>query len=598
MAGLIGSAPIYLNGVLSFFFVFALPGLTLVSFLDIPSFPQRWIVVLLTSLTFSHALVVLVATFHLDPLISFRVVAMALVGVLVAATIRQLNQPNGSLPASTLSASDLRLLLIGLVALGLAYFNVWKNAVPNVFGEGDVSISWNSWALIWSRGDFPSGYPSPSLGYPQFIPTIWAVTYIFTGSSEQYFAFYIYVGLITIPLLLTAMKLGRIGWWQPLVFGLTFVWFIAEIQEQWLRSSLEAGFPDWVVVVFALCGFALFVCDAPTDRFDRSKMVNALAAICMLSIAAATKPLYGLVVIAFLFATIRDTRRLLEPASRRRFVMGAAGLIAVFVILYGIYYAHLTVRGMPAYHTTELSQRLAGAWKLFNSNFSLPFKAAVILGLLCGPFLPRIRWVMLPSYIAFAVWINTAGYDLRNVLGFLLIGLFITTHTATRVLLAQKTVVLRNAQWRAADGVVAAVVMVVALGLTSTLAVGDNDLKRRFAEDQLRRGQGVEFNREMARLLDRGCTLFSASPYPFTIHAFEPYRSRMEFFFYGLPLDGPTESRFNRATGCVAVLYPSEGLHPSYQNLITGYIQSRSLQKVREGGGMVLVTDCAFSKDE
>ncbi len=138
----------------------------------------------------------------------------------------------------------------------------------------------------------------------------------------------------------------------------------------------------------------------------------------------------------------------------------------------------------------------------------------------------------------------------------------------------------------------------VVLGLTSTLAVGDNDIKRRFAEDQLSRGQGLEFNREMARLLDRGCTLFSASPYPFTIHAFEPYRSRMEFFFYGLPLDGPTEGRFNGATGCVAILYPSEGLHLSYQNLITGYIQSRNLQKVREGGGMVLVTDAAASKGE
>ena len=206
MAGLIGNAPIYVNGVLSLLFVFALPGLTLVAFLEIPSFPQRWIVVLLTSLTFSYALVVLIATFHLDPLISFRAAVAALVVMLVAGTIGQRYRENGSVPASTLSASDLRLLLTGLVVLGLTYFNVWKNGVPNIFGEGDVSISWNSWALIWSQGAFPSG----ALGYPQFVPTIWAVTYIFTGSTEQYFAFYIYVGLITIPLLLTAMNLGRI----------------------------------------------------------------------------------------------------------------------------------------------------------------------------------------------------------------------------------------------------------------------------------------------------------------------------------------------------------------------------------------------------
>jgi uncharacterized membrane protein len=78
--------------------------------------------------------------------------------------------------------------------VALAYFNVWKHGVPNVFDGGDVSINWNGWALIWSQGLFPTA----SYGYPQFVPTLWAVTYIFMGSSEHYFAFYIYIGLITI----------------------------------------------------------------------------------------------------------------------------------------------------------------------------------------------------------------------------------------------------------------------------------------------------------------------------------------------------------------------------------------------------------------
>ena len=589
MAGLIGNAPIYLNSVLSLLFVFALPGLALVSFLNIQSFPQRWLVVLLTSLTVSHAMVVLVAAFHLEPLLSFRVAVAMIVVALIAGTIRQRYRPDGSTGASTLNASDLRLLLIGLVALGLTYFNLWKNAVPNVFGEGDVSISWNSWALIWSQGHFPSG----AIGYPQFIPTIWAVTYIFTGSTEQYFAFYIYIGLITIPLLLTAMNLGRIGWWQPLAFGFTFIWFIAEIQEHWLRSTIEAGFPDWVGAVFSLSGFALFVCGAPGDDFDRSRMVTALAAICMLSIAAATKPLYGLVVVAFLLAAIVDARRLLEPASRRWFLVGAASVMALFVILYGIYYMHLIVQGMPHYPTKELSARILGTWKLFNSNFTAAFKVVVVLGLLSGPFIPRVRWVILPAYIAFAVWVNTAGYDLRNVLGFLAIGAFITIHNAAGAYLARKTIFLSNAQWRATDGVVAAFLAALVVGLTSTFAVGDNEIKRRFAEDQLSRGQGVEFNREIARLLEQGCTLFSTSSYPFTIHAFDPYRSRMEYFFNGLPLDEPTEDRFHRAKGCVAVLYPSGGLWPSYQDLVDRYIQSRGLQKLLEDRGMVLVASGA-----
>ena len=59
--------------------------------------------------------------------------------------------------------------------------------------------------MIPAAGEFPKS----SYGYPQFVPTIWAVTYIFTGSNEQYFAFYIYIALIVMPLGLNAMVLGR-----------------------------------------------------------------------------------------------------------------------------------------------------------------------------------------------------------------------------------------------------------------------------------------------------------------------------------------------------------------------------------------------------
>ena len=87
--------------------------------------------------------------------------------------------------------------LVGsLVVLGFTYLNIWKHGVPNVFQGSDVSASWNRWALIWSHGSFPTG----SCGYPQFVPTTWAVTYIFTGSTEQYFAYYTYVVLIIVPI--------------------------------------------------------------------------------------------------------------------------------------------------------------------------------------------------------------------------------------------------------------------------------------------------------------------------------------------------------------------------------------------------------------
>ena len=82
MAGLIGGAPIYLNGVLSLLFVFVLPGLALVDSLEISEFPRRWLFVVLTSLTVSHALVVAIAALHMDPLLTFRIATTGLLVIL------------------------------------------------------------------------------------------------------------------------------------------------------------------------------------------------------------------------------------------------------------------------------------------------------------------------------------------------------------------------------------------------------------------------------------------------------------------------------------------------------------------------------------
>jgi hypothetical protein len=133
MAGLIGNAPIYVNGLLSLLFVFVLPGLACASLLRIPDFPQRWFAVFLSSLIANHALVTLIAAFHLDPLLTYRIVACVVVVVPVVAMIVRRSRPASSPERSTLSASDLGWFAASLVALAITYFNVWKHGVPNIF---------------------------------------------------------------------------------------------------------------------------------------------------------------------------------------------------------------------------------------------------------------------------------------------------------------------------------------------------------------------------------------------------------------------------------------------------------------------------------
>src|ERR1700726_4310824 len=88
MTGLISFAPVYVNGLLALLFVFVFPGLVFVSGFSIPSLPQRWFVVFLSSLTANHLLVTLIATLHFDPLETYRVAAVMLVVVWVFLIVR------------------------------------------------------------------------------------------------------------------------------------------------------------------------------------------------------------------------------------------------------------------------------------------------------------------------------------------------------------------------------------------------------------------------------------------------------------------------------------------------------------------------------
>ena len=104
-----------------------------------------------------------------------------------------------------------------------------------------------------------------------------------------------------------------------LISGLVFICFVAEIREPWLRATLQEGFPDWVAAIFAFCGVVLFIANAPDGRLDREKIVAALSSLGLVSIAAATKPMYGLFAIAVFLGIGADACKCLEPASRNRF---------------------------------------------------------------------------------------------------------------------------------------------------------------------------------------------------------------------------------------------------------------------------------------
>jgi hypothetical protein len=586
MAGFLGCVPIYLNGLLALFCVFVVPGLVFARAFAIPDFPQRWFVVFLSSVTFNHLLVSLIAAFHLNPLTTYRAAIVAIIAILVVAAWRGRagSETSAYRDASIARWSDIVWLLLSLTVLCFSYVNVWKHGVPNIFDDGDVSASWNTWSLIWSQGKFPVF----SNGYPQFVPTIWAVTYIFTGSTEQYFAFYIYIVLIIAPIVLNAMNLGRVSWWHPLLPGFVFVWLVAEIREPWLRGTLQEGYPDWVAAISGFCGVVLFISNAPEGRFDRAKIITALVSLCLVSIAAATKPIYGLFAVAILIGMCADAAGHLDRNERIKFFAASTGLLSMFVVAYVLNYSHLVTRSMPNYPVSELSERLLRAFHLFNSNFTLPFRILILAGVILSPFLRRIRWLALPLLAGSWLWASTASYDLRNLLGLLLISAFIALYAAARAMLAAR-VIPNEPQVRVPDGAVAASLAILSVGLTLTLATGDSELKERFAGEQLRRGPGHEINQKVGEILRQGCTVFSGNAYIFTVAAFQPGRDQLRYFAFSEPLHDLSLGRLTETAGCTGILFPPDRTHPSILAFIATNTEARGYRKIAEGNGATLL---------
>jgi hypothetical protein len=587
-SGLVSFAPVYLNGIMAVFWVFTIPGLILVRAFGVLDFSQRLLAVILCSLTVNYLLVVLIATLHLNALDTYRCVVLATIAALACLYIVDVSGRKAPFGLSCNSAKirklDLRWLAFSFVVLCIAYFNIWKSGVPHIFGEGDVSISWNTWAMIWSKGLFPVA----SYGYPQFIPTIWAITYIFTGSVEHYFAYYTYIVLIIAPIILVCTYLARGGWRLGLAPLLTFVWFVAEVRDPWHRGTLAEAFPDWTAAVCGFCGLVLFMTGAPGRQFDREKIVNALLSLGLILLAAATKPIYGLFALAVLLRLCVDAVTLLEGRTRRRLLAAAIGLFAAFVIAYLIIYLHLAVRSLPHDPVPDLAGRLIRSANLLNGSFTLPFRIAACVGIALCPFLPRVRWLALPLLLGTWLWASTAGYDLRNLFGVLLTSAFVSVFAATR-LVASKPGGDSEIPWNVPDGAIAAILAVLTVGLTLPLAQDDAHLNRRFMEEQFRIGAGPEMNRKLDQLLSRGCFIFSGAAYMFTIVAFEKYRQQMEFFHFSLPLPEAAMKKFDEVSGCSGIIYPPARTSAPVIDYVNAKSEERGYVKVFDALGWDLL---------
>lgn len=161
-----------------------------------------------------------------------------------------------------------------LVGLLRATIGHW----PGVLEGWDAVVSWNRWAHDWSRGD----WPFLTWGYPQLVPALWSVLYVWQQSTEIEFFVRIMMGLFPLALVLVFFA-AFMHWrrWSLLLAGAVTTGLLLGPY----LNVLDTGYVD-VPVTFAtlLAGHWVMLAQHDPDRRSRWLLYAAVAtALAMLT---------------------------------------------------------------------------------------------------------------------------------------------------------------------------------------------------------------------------------------------------------------------------------------------------------------------------
>lgn len=158
--------------------------------------------------------------------------------------------------------------LFCLVELVLTVVGHW----PGVLEGWDAVVSWNRWARDWTNGD----WPFLTWGYPQLVPALWSLLYVWQDSSEIEFFVRIWMGLFPVLLALVFLSLF-VHWrrWSLLVAGAAMSGLLLGPYS----NVLDSGYVD-VPVTFAtlLTGHWVMLASKDSERRARWLLQAAFAA--------------------------------------------------------------------------------------------------------------------------------------------------------------------------------------------------------------------------------------------------------------------------------------------------------------------------------
>jgi hypothetical protein len=324
-------------------------------------------------------------------------------------------------PLKRLTQSILNLIFFVLAVNVLWWaFRLFLNYLVSIFDAWDAINSWNQWALTWASGHVPLY----THDYPQLIPAIWSLTYVFMGNTKvQFFAKALMLSFTFLTLLLS-VDLGLRTKKSGFLIGTVLTYLLL---KKFLLPELTNGYVDIAVAYFTLLNFHSLVQLLDTTDEGQRPVLLVLSAV-FAGGAAMTKqsgvfifllyfPLVYLGILRPLYAG--QFRPLLKP------VLLAGTIAAILALPWYIFKFIAFQMGLDrpqvqtliqvssnTYDGAPLVAQTVAAFGQFD-KYLLLFPL-ILLGLAILPAF--YRWLIVLFVLPYPfLWAYVASYDTRNL---------------------------------------------------------------------------------------------------------------------------------------------------------------------------------------
>ena len=309
----------------------------------------------------------------------------------------------------------------------------FTNNLGTVFQTWDAVVSWNRWAVEWSKGIFPTA----TSYYPQLIPANWSISYVLMNGIELQSFPKAIMPLFSLLILMMLFDLG--------IKTKSFGFFIGVILtrliiKKFTGEFIADGYVDLPMTFFSFASIYMLLCTRLKADKKEYGFGLIFASIIMAAGAALTKQagvfvfvLFPLLGYLILFQQKPD---MLDKAKSRNLLV--AYLLALLVVASWYLVKWIQVNnGIDssniAYVTKDIYQGAGYIERALDAFSLLGMYKYLLLGLVPAVLLVKnpYRWLGIIVAIPYSlIWIFYFSYEVRNLalifpIWGLTIGLFI-----------------------------------------------------------------------------------------------------------------------------------------------------------------------------